>query len=107
MPTMMTELPVTRPIKRPPTHPGELMREILDDHLDMPIAEAARRMKISRPSLYAVLTGKGSVTAEMALRFGRLSGGAPELYLHMQDNYDLWQARNRLRDTLEQIEPAA
>jgi addiction module HigA family antidote len=100
---MMTELAA----RRPPTHPGALMREILDEHLRVPIAEAARRIGVSRPALYAVLRGEGAVTADMALRFGRLVGGAPELYLRMQDNHDLWHARERLRDTLARIEPAA
>src|SRR4051794_39243815 len=63
------DYPVRRPLRRSPTHPGELMREILTEHLRLPIAEAARRMKVSRPSLYAVLNGEGAVTAEMALRF--------------------------------------
>jgi antitoxin HigA-1 len=103
----MSELPVTRPIARAPTHPGELMREILDDHVKLPIAEAARRMKVSRPSLYAVLNGSSAVTADMALRFGRLTGGAADLYLQMQTQRDLWLAEERLRNTLVEIEPAA
>jgi len=81
------------------------MREILDEHVRLPIAQAARRMKVSRPSLYAVLKGEGSVTADMALRFARLTGGQPELYLSMQENYDLWHARRKLADTLKTIEP--
>src|SRR5882672_1189119 len=100
----MSELTVERPLRRAPTHPGELMREILDDHVRLPITEAARRMKISRPTFYAVLTGKGAVTADMALRFGRLTGGAPELYLQMQAQLDLWAARQRLSETLAGIE---
>jgi addiction module HigA family antidote len=64
-------------------------------------------MKISRQSLHAVLSGKTSVTADMALRFGRLVGGAPELYGQMQAQRDLWEAEPRLRDTLAEIEPAA
>jgi addiction module HigA family antidote len=103
----MSELSVTRPTARAPTHPGELMREILDDHVNLPIAEAARRMKVSRPSLYAVLNGSSAVTADMALRFGRLTGGAADLYLQMQTQRDLWLAEQRLRDTLVEIEPAA
>jgi addiction module HigA family antidote len=83
------------------------MREILDDHVKLPIAEAARRMKVSRPSLYAVLNGSSAVTADMALRFGRLTGGAADLYLQMQTQRDLWLAEQRLRDTLVEIEPAA
>ncbi len=102
----MPEYSVVRPTKRVPTHPGVLMREILDEHLKMPIAEAARRMKVSRPSLYAVLDGKGRVTAEMALRFGHLVGGAPQLYLGMQQVWDLWHAERRLRDELKLIPPS-
>ena len=101
------ELPVRRPLTRAPTHPGVLMREILEEHLGLPLAEAARRMKISRPSLYAALNGTGAVTAGMALRFGRLTGGAPELYVQMQAQHDLWAARERLKETLAEIEPAA
>lgn len=102
----MPELKVSRPLKRPPVHPGELMREILDDHVKLPIAQAARRMKISRQSLYAVLNAQGAVTADMALRFARLTGGRPELYLHMQEAHDLWHAEQRLEKVLKQIEPA-
>jgi addiction module HigA family antidote len=87
-------------------HPGELMREILVEHLQIPIAEAARRMGISRPSLYAALTGKGGVTAEMALRFARLTGGTPNLILHMQEAHDLWHAEHRLKKQLARIKPA-
>jgi addiction module HigA family antidote len=95
------------PRKRSPTHPGELMREIIVEHLEIPIAEAARRMGVSRPSLYAVLSGKGSVTAEMALRFSRLAAGTPDLYLHMQEGYDLWHAARKLRKELARIKPAS
>jgi antitoxin HigA-1 len=103
----MTDLAVNRPIARTPTHPGELMREILNDHVTLGVVEAARRMQISAPMLDAVLSGADSVTADMALRFGRLTGGAPELYVQMQAQFDLWTARQRLKDTLAQIEPAA
>lgn len=64
-------------------------------------------MKVSCQSLYAVLSGDAVVTADMALRFGRLIGGAPELYLHMQAQRDLWKAQQRLKDVLAEIEPAS
>jgi addiction module HigA family antidote len=90
------EYAVRRPLKRPAVHPGVLMREILEDHLKLTIAEATRRMGVSRPALYAVLNGTAAVTAEMALRFARLTGGAPDLYLNMQTGYDLEAARQLL-----------
>jgi addiction module HigA family antidote len=81
------------------------MREILEDHVKMSVAEAARRLRVSRPALYAVLNGTSAVTAEMALRFTRLTGGSPDLYLQMQVARDLWQAAQRLHDELAEIEP--
>jgi addiction module HigA family antidote len=101
------EYRVRRPLQRPPVHPGELMREILEEHVKLSISDAARRMRISRPALYNVLNGTSAVTAEMALRFGRLTGGAPELYLNMQIGHDLEAAEQRLKDELAQIAPAA
>ncbi|MDE1903209.1 MAG: HigA family addiction module antidote protein [Alphaproteobacteria bacterium] len=103
----MAEYKVRLPLKRPPTHPGALMREILEEHVKVPIAEAARRMKVSRQSLYAVLNGASAVTADMAVRFAKLTGGTPELFVQMQANYDLWHAQARLKVTLARIKPAA
>ncbi|WP_178133309.1 HigA family addiction module antitoxin [Vineibacter terrae] len=94
---------MAREPQRAPTHPGELMREILEDHVKLPIAEAARRMQISRPALYAVLNGKSAVTADMALRFGKLVGGDPELYVRMQVGYSLWHARKANERVLKAI----
>ncbi len=90
---------------RLPTHPGELMREIIEEHSRLSVTDAARRMGISRQALHAVLRGRSAVSADMALRFARLVGGAPELYLRMQENLDLWSARQRLGSQLSRIEP--
>ena len=103
----MPEYPVRRPLKRPPSHPGELMREILEDHVKLSVAEASQRMHISRPALYSVLNGTSAVTADMALRFARLTGGTADLYLQMQAARDLWQVAERLHEELAQIEPVA
>jgi addiction module HigA family antidote len=63
-------------------------------------------MKISRQALHAVLNGTATVTAEMALRFARLTGGTPELYLDMQVRHDLEVAQQRIQHELADIEPA-
>jgi addiction module HigA family antidote len=81
------------------------MREILDDHVKLPIAEASRRMKVSRAALYAVLDGRSAVTAEMAVRFAKLVGGDAGLYVQMQAGRDLWLAEQKLAK--ETIRPAA
>jgi len=89
----------------PPVHPGELLREDVLPGLDFGKAELARRLHISRQSLYDLLDGKQSVTAQMALRLGRLFGNGPNLWLGMQQTYDLKIAEAQLADELATIEP--
>jgi plasmid maintenance system antidote protein VapI len=43
----------------------------------------------------------------MALRFSRLAAGTPDLYLHMQEGYDLWHAARKLRKELARIKLAS
>jgi len=100
----MTEFAVRRQT-RAPTHPGELMREIIEEHTHLSVTDAARRMGVSRQALHAVLRGRSAVSADMALRFAKLTGGRAELFLRMQENLDLWTARQRLGVRLSKIEP--
>ena len=100
----MSELPVGRQT-RSPTHPGELMREIIEEHALLSVTDAARRMGVSRQALHAVMRGRSAISADMALRFAQLVGGRAELFLRMQENLDLWAARRRLAGRLSRIEP--
>ena len=100
----MSDLPARIPT-RAPTHPGELMREIIEEHVLLSVTDAARRMGVSRQALHAVLRGRSAVSADMALRFAQLVGGRAELFLRMQENVDLWVARQKLGRRLARIAP--
>jgi antitoxin HigA-1 len=81
------------------------MREIIEEHVGLSVTDAARRMGVSRQALHAVLRGRSAVSADMSLRFSRLVGGRPELFLRMQENFDLFAARRRLGARLTRIAP--
>ncbi len=100
----MEEYLVTERPQRQPSHPGDLIREILDEHLRMPVADAARRIGVSRQSLHSVLSGTTAVSPEMALRLGKLFGRNPDLWLRMQQRHDMWLAERRIAADLAQIE---
>jgi plasmid maintenance system antidote protein VapI len=50
-----------------------------------------------------VSNGTAAFTADTALRLGRLTCGAPELYLGMQIDHDPQAAQHRLKDELAQM----
>lgn len=102
----MKDINVSRPLKRPPVHPGEILREDVFPYLGMSVSEAARRLGISRQQLHRVLACTHPITTEMALRIGKFAGNGPAIWLRMQQNYDLWHAEQGMTDALARIEPA-
>jgi addiction module HigA family antidote len=103
----MGEYFVKRPIKRPPVHPGEILREDVLPTLGLSVIESARRLGISRQQLHRVLSCTHPITTEMALRIGKFAGNGPGLWLRMQQAYDLWYAEHRMKDELSKIETIA
>jgi addiction module HigA family antidote len=92
-----------RKTKRQPTHPGAILKDIVLPALGMPVSEAARQLGVTRQTLHAILAGRSAISAEMALRLGRFCGNGPNLWLNMQQAFDLWQAEVRLDDELARI----
>ena len=103
----MKEYTVQRPLRRPPIHPGEVVREDVLPALGLSVSEAARRLGVSRQQLHRILACTHPITTEMALRIGRLAGNGPGLWLRMQQAHDLWHAEQRLKEELAQIAPVA
>lgn len=99
---MSEELPV-RSRQRPPTHPGEVLREDVLPTLDLSVSEAARQLRVTRQTLHRVLSGKAGISPEMAVRLGKFCGNGPGIWLRMQQSYDLWHAERRLGDELKKI----
>lgn len=86
-----------------PVHPGESLREIVLPALGRPKAEIARLLGVSRQTLYDVLNEKQPITANLALRIGKLVGGGAEIWLTMQQNYDLEIAARALAKEIKAI----
>jgi addiction module HigA family antidote len=93
--------------KRRPSHPGEVLREDVLPALRMSVSDAAKALGVSRQMLHRVLAGESAVTPEMALRFGKFCGNGPEVWLKMQINRDLWDARQAIADQIDAIETRA
>ncbi len=102
----MTEYRVNRPLQRPAIHPGEILREDVLPALGLSVSETAKRLGVSRQQVHRILACTHPITAEMALRIGKLIGNGPGLWLRMQQSHDLWRIEQGLRSELEKIETA-
>lgn len=91
------------PHRRPPTHPGVILREDVLPALGLSVSEAARQLRVSRQTLHRILAGTSSVSPEMAVRLGKFCGNGAGLWLRMQEAFDLWHAERRLAEELDKI----
>jgi len=79
-----------------PAHPGEILRELVLEPLNMSVSETALRLGVSRKTLHKLLSGTGSVTVTMALKIeAAFPGPDAAHWLRLQMAYDLWHARQQ------------
>ena len=88
-----------------PPHPGEVLRDGVFTSTGITVTEFAKRIGVTRVALSRVLNGRGGISADMAVRLTAALGGSAESWLHMQANYDLWQAEKSLKRAVAKIEP--
>lgn len=88
-----------------PPHPGEVLRDGVFADTGITVTEFAGRLGISRVMLSRVLNGKAGISADMAVRLATALGTSAESWLHMQANYDLWQAEKSLKREVAKIKP--
>ncbi|HEX8664837.1 MAG TPA: HigA family addiction module antitoxin [Beijerinckiaceae bacterium] len=87
-----------------PMHPGEFLREVTLLALPLSKTEIARRLGISRQTLYDILDEKQPVTPAMALRLGKFLGNGPDFWLNLQRDYDLRTLEPKMAKELAAIE---
>jgi len=99
------EIVPRRPM-RMPTHPGAILREDVLPAIGEAVSDAARKLGVTRQHLHRILAEKAPVSPEMAIRLGKFCGNGPELWLRMQQAYDLWHAERALKTEIAKIPTA-
>lgn len=79
--------------KLPPVHPGEILKETLDD-FSLSMNRFAQEISVPANRISAIVAGKRSITGETALRLGRYFGTSAAYWMNMQARYDLETARD-------------
>ena len=79
-----------------PPHPGEFIYDVYFEPSGFSCRYLAKQLDVASSTLNRVLKGQSAISPEMALRLSKAIGRTPESWLVMQDNYDLWHAKQNV-----------
>jgi len=85
-----------------PIHPGEILLEDFMKPLNVSINALSRHVNVPPNRISEIVNGKRSITADTALRLGKYFNVSPEIWLDLQNDYDIRLAQ---RTTWPKIEP--
>ena len=86
-------------------HPGEILREDILPEINISKSKLAEYLNVSRMTVNRLVNERQGISAEMALRLGKLFGNSPNFWLNLQSAYDLKVAERSVSLELNKIEP--
>ena len=91
--------------KLPPLHPGEVLREEFLVPLKMSAGALAKACGVPRTRIERLASEQIGITADTALRLSRALGTTPELWMNLQNSFDVKTAMLHISKELDEIEP--
>ena len=88
-------------------HPGETLKEMVFEPLDLSVTEAAQRLALSLFSLSRALNGKAGISPDLALRLEKAGASTARFWINLQANYDLWVAMQREQPAIKRLHDKA
>jgi len=82
------------------THPGEMLREEFLKPLGLSANALAMALHVPTTRITEILHERRGVTADTALRLSQYFGTSPQLWLNLQQAYDLSKAETELADII-------
>lgn len=83
--------------------PGEIIREEYMIPLKLSQNQLARDLDVPVGRINQIIHGRRVITADTALRLAKYFDTSPELWLGLQNDYDLRCARRKLGDDIKRV----
>jgi antitoxin HigA-1 len=91
--------------KLPPMHPGEVLREEFLVPLELSAGALARACGVPRTRIERIANEETAITADTALRLGKALGTSAQLWLNLQNDFDMRVAKSQIGKELDKITP--
>jgi addiction module HigA family antidote len=89
--------------KIPPLHPGEILREEFLVPLNLSSGALAKAMGVPRTRVERIAAETSGITADTALRLSKALGTTAQLWLNLQNRYDVETAQRAIGKQIDKI----
>jgi antitoxin HigA-1 len=90
-----------------PVHPGEMLKEDFLEPLGVSQYRLAQAIGVPPRRINEIVHGSRRISADTALRLSRFFGMSDGFWMNLQGHYDLEVEKDKLHETLADIEPLA
>ena len=91
-------------LQRQPTHAGAILKEEFLEPLGITQSHLAKALHTSFRAINEIVNEKRGITTEMALKLAKYFGTSPQLWLNLQNQYDLYKVSLKKHDLINEIE---
>ena len=92
-------------IERKPTHPGEILKAEFLDEFGLTQVELAKALDTTFRTINEIINKKRSLSTEMALKLSKYFGTSVELWLNLQNQFDIYTVMEKKKNLLKNIQP--
>ncbi|CCQ49149.1 HigA family addiction module antitoxin [Crocosphaera watsonii WH 8501] len=96
---------VNIPTNRPPTTPGEMLREEFLEPMGLTQKQLANDIGVSYQRVNELINNKRGITPSTALRLGKYFGTSPDFWLNLQRANDLYAVLKKEQNEIDKIKP--
>jgi addiction module HigA family antidote len=92
-------------LKREPTHPGKILNEDFLKPLGLSQTRLAKELNTTFRTVNEIINEKRNISPEMAIKLSRYFGTSAELWLNLQNQYDLYRIKTKKPGIIKGIRP--
>ena len=96
---------VNIPTNRPPTSPGEMLKEEFLEPMGLTQQQLADGIGVSYQRVNELINGKRGITTSTALRLAKYFNTSPDFWLNMQRADELYRVTQKEGGEIEKIQP--
>jgi addiction module HigA family antidote len=89
-------------IHHTPVHPGEVLRDELEE-IGLTQSALAKHIVVLPKTINEICRGRRGISAEMALKLSKALGGSPQFWLNLQSNWEISQIDETAYEEIKHI----